>query len=170
MKNTAINTLVYTGTVTLSQYINNKKYELARISNTGYSPLFEFFSYCLTGDFDSAKPLLPNKIMLLNITKDEKSNSLNYEGKSGFIYLMSAPKIVNLGVVRLSFGIPRAYIDGNTKFNGIGLYSDLVDSTDLDMFTACCTLEDNLMGIASGSSILIVDWELKISNSTENHA
>ena len=60
MKNTAINTLKYTGIVTLSQYIGSKKRQIARMHNEGGDALFRFLANCLAGDFTTAKLTMPN--------------------------------------------------------------------------------------------------------------
>ena len=44
MTNTAVNTLTYTGIVTLSQYIENKKVKIGQTHNKGGAPLFKFLS------------------------------------------------------------------------------------------------------------------------------
>ena len=55
MKNTAINHINYTGIVTLSQYINGKKFLITQKHNAGAHMLFDFLADCLVGNFDLVK-------------------------------------------------------------------------------------------------------------------
>ena len=169
MKNAAINTLEYTGMVTLSQYINSKKVKLAQVQNEGGNPLFNFMSDCLIGDFDVARVNLPTKIMLLNVTstKDTDGNTsvLNIESRSGFVYLLTKPeKVYNAtkSVVRYSFALSRDILEG-TDFNSIGLYAAGTAETHPQEYAALCKVSINGNDIST-SSILVVDWELNISN------
>ena len=66
MKNTAINTLNYTGIVSLSQCIGNRKIKIAQMHNTGGASLFNFLANCLIGNFTTAKINYPTKIKLIN--------------------------------------------------------------------------------------------------------
>ena len=169
MKNTAINTLEYTGVVTLSQYINSKKVKITQVNNEGGNPLFNFLSDCLIGDFDTAKASLPTKIMLLKsyeiIDTSNNTTSINVESRSGFIYLLSKPEKVydnTKGVVRYSFVLSRDIIE-STDFNSIGLYTNSTTEVYPQNYAAFCKVSINSNDISS-SSILIVDWELNISN------
>ena len=111
MKNVALNTLNYTGVVTLSRYTGQKKVKLAQIHNTGGLPLFNFLANCLTGDFASAKDEYPTKIKLVN-RETIDTDVYEYSSVSGFIFLRRPVEIVsnNSGEcrVRYSFMIPRA--------------------------------------------------------------
>jgi hypothetical protein len=174
MKNTAINTLGYTGIVTLSQYIGSKKVEIAKVHNAGGKILFDFLSDCLIGDFDIAKINRPTKIMLLNCydKEDESTGSITpvYESVSGFIYLLTKPEKVfdaKNGVVRYSFSIPRSQLEGGSmSFNSIGLYANSTTALSPEDFAAVCKVDITPTDI-SMSSALVVDWELYISNKKE---
>jgi hypothetical protein len=174
MKNTAINTLEYTGIVTLSQYIGSKKIEIARIANAGGNPLFTFLADCLAGDFDVAKLNRPKKIMLLKRTAHESTDgetatSYDYESKSYFIDIRNKPEKVyteeKKGLVRYSFMISRDILEG-AEFNGIGLYTESAKDSDLANFAAFCEVTDSIgkPNSLSSSSVLVIDWELSISN------
>ena len=169
MKNTAVNTLSYTGIVTLSRYIGSKKIKIAQVQNAGTYSLFNFFSDCLLGDFDTAKINRPTKIMLLEEKMDE-NNEKYYESKSGFSYLISKPEKVystTEGIVRYSFVITRDNLEGIT-FNNlfIGLYANSASSLDPESFMAIVKIEDDdsISQNLTVSSALVVDWELHISN------
>lgn len=169
MKNTAINTLEYTGMVTLSQYVNSKKIKLMQVHNEGGNPLFNFISDCLVGDFDVAKVNLPTKIMLLKYTDeiDPTGNitGMTIEKKSGFIYLLSKPeKIYNTskGIVKYSFMLSRDILE-STDFNSIGLYTSNTSELYPENYAAFCKVNISKNDIST-SSILVVDWELNISN------
>jgi hypothetical protein len=162
MKNTAINTLGYTGMVTISQYIGTKKVEIAKIHNAGGNPLFNFLADCLKGDFDVAKVSRPTKIMLLTRVVDGESYS--YVPASRFIYLRSKPEKVystTEGIVRYSFMISRDILT-STDFNGIGLYADSATKDDISKFSAFCEIKD--LGTVTNSSVLVLDWELVVHN------
>lgn len=169
MKNIATNTLGYTGTVTLSQYIGSKKFKIAQVHNAGGNPLFNFLSDCLVGDFDVAKFSRPTKIRLLNYTQesDETTGKITkiFTPASDFIYLLTKPeKIYNTskGIVRYSFAISRDVLEGG-NFNSIGLYSNSASELEPDNFAAFCEVNVSKTAIAA-SSVLVVDWELTISN------
>lgn len=159
MKNAAINQLHYTGIVTLSQYNGNEKFEIKKIHNAGGKSLFNFLADCLVGDFDIARMAIPNKIMLL--AKD--NNDL--VPASGFIYKIAKPEKVYTedvaaSTVRYSFQITRDVLE-NLTFCGIGLYTN--NSVDPLNYAAFCTISNRDINL-SASSVLVVDWELTISN------
>lgn len=161
MRNTAINTLGYTGTVTLSQYSGTKKVTLARIQNAGTSSLFNFLSDCLIGDFDVARLNRPTKIMLVTLEEGQVAGSV-----SGFIHLRSTPEKVyspSAGIVKYSFIIPKDYLASTNKFNGICLYTDAIKESEFTNYAARCQVDLSNITI-SESSVLVVDWELSISN------
>lgn len=164
MNNTATNSLGYTGIVTLSQYIGNKKKIVARSHNRGQHSLFDFFSNCLVGDFATAEYALPAKIRLLNVVDSV------YEPISSFVYLRTPPEKLydaTAGVVKYSFILPRDVLE-DAKFSqlGVGLYT--AAETDPGEFLAFCTIDDLTVGEVSTTSILVLDWELRISNASGN--
>ena len=167
MKNTAVNSIKYTGIVTLSQYIGSKKVKLAQIQNEGSYSLFNFFSDCLLGDFDVARINRPTKIMLLSyITRDDQGKEIPpyYRDCSGFIYLLSRPEKVSSSgksTVHYSFVITRDILEG-AAFDSIGLYAD--SENNPENYAAIAKVSNlNLPGLST-SSALVVDWELNISN------
>ena len=114
MKNVAINTLQYSGIVTFSQYIENKKVKLAQIHNTGGSSLFDFLAKCLAGDFTLAKEHRPTKIRLLR-RYGSKPAEYTYESVTPFIFLRVPPESVATSGsetrVRFSFIVPKDLIE-----------------------------------------------------------
>lgn len=164
MKNKALNSMQYTGIVTLSQYINNKKIPIKKIHNKGGDTLFSFLTDCLIGDFDIAKLSRPTKIMLLQVDENESEITVT-DRASGFIYLLSKPEKIynNTGnAACLSFKVPRDMLSG-TEFNAIGLYSDNATIYDYNKYSAICLIDINNNEL-SVSSVLDVDWELILSN------
>ena len=166
-KNKALNSIQYTGTVTLSRYIGEKKVKIAQFNNAGKYSLFNFFSDCLLGDFDIAKNNRPTKIMLLN-KEVSKAGEISYESKSGYIYLYNKPVksySAQKGIVQYSFHIYRDFLEGTT-FNSIGLYPDSAGYSDVENFAA---VVDNVKPEhdISKLAVLVVDWELTISNKNE---
>lgn len=169
MKNTAINTLKYTGIVTISQYIGSKKIKLAQTHNAGGNSLFNFLADCLVGDFSIAALNRPTKIRLLNYseTKDTATGKKieNYTPVSDFLYLYTKPeKVYNIskGIVRYSFVISRDILE-SSDFNSIGLYNDSATELETENFAAFCEINIPRTEILA-SSLLVVDWELIISN------
>lgn len=169
MKNTATNTLNYTGIVTISQYIGSKKIKIAQTHNAGGNSLFNFMSDCLVGDFDVAALNRPTKIRLLYYDTEVDSTTgnivENYTPVSGFLYLYTKPEKVydkSRGVVRYSFAISKDVLEGG-DFNSIGLYTNSATDVEPDNFAAFCEINIPRAEILA-SSLLIVDWELIISN------
>lgn len=164
MKNIAINTLEYTGIVTLSQYIGSRKIKLAEMHNAGGNSLFEFFANCLAGEFDIAEFNRPAKIMLLS----RIANTNEYVSASAFIGLLSKPeKIYQSGMckVRYSFVLSRDILQSSlSNFTHIGLYSHTATSADISNFAAICEINKDRWSNISESALLAVDWELNISN------
>ena len=163
IKSTTINTIGYTGIVTLSQYTRGKLHPIKQIHNEGGKPLFDFLADCLVGDFSVAKQDLPNKILLLN--KDDAGH-ITKARDTGFIYFLSKPERVyneSEGVVRYSFTIPQDIISG-TNFNAVGLYTGTAMETDIDDYAAYCFIGSDIVNEISKSSVLVLDWELHISN------
>jgi hypothetical protein len=160
------NALGYTGIVTLSRYTGSRKIELARVYNEGGLALFNYLANCLAGEYDLASSDSPIKILLLNKSED---GTLTKAPNSSFIYLLTKPEKVysaSAGVVRYSFIIPQDMIIG-TDFNAIGLYTASATEADINDFAACCTINFNRNNLAL-SSVLVLDWELHIANSTIN--
>jgi hypothetical protein len=163
IKSTATSSLEYTGIVKLSQYINGKKFTIAQMHNAGGKPLFEFLADCLVGDFDIAKLDRPTKILLLN---EDEEHKLSKATDTGFIYLSAKPEKVYdsyEGIVRYSFIISQDIFSG-TNFNAVGLYTGTATTTDIDDYAAYCFIGTDVFNDISISSVLVLDWELHISN------
>ena len=171
MKNTAINTLKYTGIVTLSQYIGTKKFKIAQQHNAGGSYLFDFLAHSLIGDFTYAKILKPTKVVVLKRKKTEGNDGYTYISKSGFITLTTNPEIItdnDKTRVRYSFIIPKDQVESlvTDDLTGLclGLYSNAVtDFNELHNYSAICEIGSVSKNALINSS-LVVDWELVISN------
>ena len=159
----AVNGLGYTGIVRISQCTGRKKVLVAEMHNEGGRPLFDFLADCLVDDFDIAKLNRPNKILLL---KENDSGELQRAGGTDFIYLLAKPEKVyseeNESIVRYSFIIPQEYFNG-TGFNAIGLYGRSASAADVERYAACCKVDTSEWNL-SISSVLVLDWELHISN------
>ena len=168
MKNIAVNNLSYTGTVTLSQYSNNKKIPIKQIKNSGGNSLFNFLSNCLIGDIDTAYYERPTKIMLLYTEEGDSASDMIVKPVSGFIHFLTQPERVYTdtsmasSTVCYSFVIPMDIIE-STNFNSIGLYADMATELDAANFAALCKV-DNISRMQLSSSVLLVDWRLTITN------
>ncbi len=170
MKNRAINTLEYTGVVTLSQYVGDKKLTLAKLSNEGGYSLFNFFADCLVGEFDVAAVNRPTKIMLLHVDKTDGS-TMSFESRSGFIYQTSSPEKTMqsttsaVGSVRYSFIVPKDLLSGKdaNDVNYIGLYANAAQPGEESNFAALVGVNFAEQNVSASSAVLI-DWELNIYN------
>lgn len=167
MKSMTNNTLGYTGIVTLSQCIRDKKIVVAKKYNKGGNPLFTFLADCLIGDFDIARLERPIKILLLKVTENKSGNDdIQKASNTGFIYLLSKPEKVystSAGIVRYSFIIPSDVLT-DSDFNAIGLYTNSATESDFENYAALCKIDDMDKNNISVSSMLVVDWELIITN------
>lgn len=177
MKNVAINNLTYTGIVTLSQYVGNKKIQIAKVHNTGGSYLFKFLANCLVGDFSKVnKNHCPTKIKLLSRTPVE--NDFIYEEKSGFIFKRGVELIGdndNECRVRYSFMIPRDLLEDITSISslGIGLYANDIPESEPENFAAFCAIGRSGLELTRAeltNASLLVDWELVIANQPQRAA
>ena len=163
MKSKATSSLSYTGTVTLSQYIDNKKVNIATIHNTGNEPLFNFLADCLAGNFKTASAAIPTKLMLLKIATDDfgglNLKEITNATAAGPIGLLTKPEKIDYNTVRYSFMIPRDQL-ASISFNAIGLYAD---TDNIANYAAICKANSTTNNI-SASSVLVVDWDLTVSN------
>ena len=168
MKNKIINTLNYTGIVTLSQYIGAKKVKVATLQNAGGSLLFDFLYDCLTGSYNRVKR--PTKIMVMRKTAQTEDNASNsYMPASGFVFLRSVPEkdMTNKpGCVRFSFVLPRDLFDNLRESENetyyLGLFAHNTVWENIDDYMAICELDFELSKLQNAS--LVVDWELFITN------
>ena len=171
MKSKTLNTLSYTGVVTLSRYIGSKKVELTKIHNSGTLALFDFLADCFIGAFTDAEDKRPTKIKVLNrtVTPDGVTS---YTSASGFVHLLTTPEKVfnekaNQIFVCYSFLVPRDIINNiaNTKGLALGLYAKkaLKNEENTEDFSAVCNI-DSIKDLSTNTS-LVVDWELAITNS-----
>lgn len=169
MKNTAINTISYTGIVTLSQRIGTKKTIVTQVHNAGGSSLFNFLANCLSGHFSQVMNNWPTKIKILEYSAGDSTASYDYSSVSGFIFLNTEPEIdytdLSCCRVRYSFMVPRDLLEnitGNTNL-GLGLYTHGATEDEPENFAAFCQLGTIDRGDLINAS-LIVDWDLIISN------
>ncbi len=175
MKNIAMNNVNYSGKVKLKLQDEGITLQSQEIDNSGTSNLFTFLAYCLMGEFEEASLYLPTKVRLLKANIDAISGEeLDVEPSSGYVFLRSPPERIykpeiDGETVKLSFMIPRTMIE-SIGFNRIALYPQFATDTQYYEYSAYCDLsgvED--LGIGSYtawtlSSVLLIDWELTISN------
>ena len=163
IKSIATSGLTYTGIVRLSLYTAGKKFLLKEQHNIGGRPLFDFLTDCLTGDFDIAKADIPNKILLLNKDPEDK---LSKAANTSFITILAKPEkkysSANESVVCYSFILPPHYFTG-TSFNAIGLYTKTASELDINDYAALCDIDLSDISL-SIASVVVLDWELHISN------
>jgi hypothetical protein len=140
--------------------------------NNGTEPLFKFLGNCLIGSFEDAKPYIPNKIRLLKNTSSGALGEKNVNPSSFWRTLAKAPAIssdadTKSAKVIYSFEIPRSEITDD--FNQVALYG--ADTDDYTDFSAYYYLTDESGDLDlvdatewSTTTILLIDWELSLSN------
>lgn len=176
MKNKITNNIEYSGKVKISAIRDGIVLSSNEFHNSGTSTLFSFFSYCLMGAFEEASLFCPSKVRLLiaNETAEAAGADAEVTAASGLVYVHTRPERVihpeiDGGTVKFSFMIPRTMID-SVGFNRIALYPQYARDSDLYDYVAYCDLsgEDDLAASMytawSLSSVLLIDWELTISN------
>lgn len=183
MRNIITNNLTYAGIVTLSQRIGHKKVPVLQVHNNGNLPLFNFLTECLTGNFETAKLTRPTKIMILKQTtfkdSDTQSDRVTFERLSSFIYLLASPEkryssdTAGISKVCFSFILPKDLLesidfennDENVTYK-LGLYPANATLLDITEYSAICELDLSSINSSTigASSVLVVDWELSISN------
>jgi hypothetical protein len=172
MKSIARNTLAYTGIVTLSQYIGNKKVKIAQCHNTGGASLFSLLADFFVGEIDKAAAERPKKVKLVNRRAGDRLEDGYYyeEAAAGFVYLYGNPTITTSSSsecrVKYSFLISRDLMENITDYTGlgIGLYPKNATEQDIDKFIAFCPLNEKVSRGQLANATLVVDWELVIAN------
>jgi hypothetical protein len=146
--------------------------------NSGTALLFKFLGYCLMGLYEEAGKWLPNKIMLLyNSSVGDDIDEETVVQRSAFRGYSQTPIIISEGETRqvkvtYSFEVPRAAIGG--KFNQIALYGAGISAEEengIKNFSAYYYLKDAFGALEDydpstwlATTVLLVDWELTISN------
>ena len=169
----------YEGKVTLTLKNNGRILKSQTYKNNGTVELFNFLGNCLINNFTEAEKLLPNQILLLSNNKSPTHMyARNVEPRSGFIGLAQTPSIVGdpkteSTKVTYNFEVASQLIEGD--FNQIALYGSGKTNPALqkEEFSAYYFLTDDngtFMPMSparegwSATTILLIDWELSISN------
>jgi hypothetical protein len=168
--------LGYEGKVTLTLKSNNRVLKSKTYKNKGTSRLFKFIGYCLIGAYEEAKNFLPTKVLLLynGSNQDPQNASATLvEQRSAWQTYAQTPTIISEDSqvkVMYSFEVPRNTIYG--PFNQVALYGAGVSSKDITDFSAYYFLVDGAgawdeidpEGQWSTTTVLLIEWELTISN------
>ena len=171
--------LGYEGKVTLTLKSNNHILKSQTYKNNGTANLFRFLGHCLTGHYSEVKNLLPNKVALLLNPSNTLSEAVltAASASTGLKEWSQTPSVVSTSVpaevkVTYSFEIPKNMISGN--FNQVVLYG--VGCTDPEKDLANCsafyyltdnsrnTLETEYVNQWSDTTVLLIDWVLKLTN------
>ena len=162
----------YEGKVTLTLKSNDHILKSTTYKNNGTALLFKFLGDCLIGSYEEAKLFIPNKILLLENTSTDVRDAKAVNACSTWQTLAKMPAIIsdaNTAQVKViySFEIPKAAISKN--FNQVALYG--ADVTDLKEFSAYYyltdmsgDLESEKISDWSATTILLIEWELSLSN------
>ena len=133
----------YHGNVTLYIKKGDVILKQFKLKNSGFAPLFQFFSYCLAGKYEAAEALRPGKIMAFynasiqpgtEVTSTEPQIDYS-KSQSPFIYL-NKPAVAGQKttadskewVTKLHFIIPYSYLQEG-KVNQICLYGLNINRT-----------------------------------------
>ncbi len=167
--------LGYEGKVTLTLKSNNRVLSSKTYKNSGTAQLFKFLGYCLIDSYEEAKKLLPSKILLLyNSTSPYPENARNVDARTTWQGLAQTPTIISDSgssqvKVIYSFEISKAAIAG--PFNQVALYGAGATDDEVSNFSAYYYLVDDdnnfdLQDVTnwSATTILLIEWELTISN------
>ena len=169
--------LGYEGKVTLTLKCNDKVLKSKTYKNKGTAQLFRFLGYCLMGAFEEAKKLVPVKILLLqnNSSYPDADKPKEAEVRTDWQYYTQTPTLISDSShervsITYNFEIPRAAIYG--PFNQIALYgAGMNSSADYLDFSAYYFLKDEFGAFDtqnpaswSATTVLLIDWELTISN------
>jgi hypothetical protein len=175
--------LGYEGKITLTLKSNDRVLKTRTYKNKGTAQLFKFLGYCLLGEYDDVKNLLPTQIMLLynNTEADgvEGADPTAVEQRSTLRGLAQTPVIISDGSteqvkVIYSFEVPKATISGGA-FNQVALYGAGMREADIQDFSAYYYLVDDYGDIESqdpdkdnwsATTVLLIEWELSLSNVT----
>jgi hypothetical protein len=173
--------LGYEGKITLTLKSNGRVLKTKTYKNAGTAQLFKFLGYCLMGSYEDVKNLLPNKLMLLyNASAAQNGPSIatarNVERRSAFSGLAQTPIIISEDEavkVTYSFEVPRASTYGGA-FNQVALYGAGMTESDFQEFSAFYFLVDDYGDIEalnpgdwSATAVLLIEWELSLSNKTK---
>ena len=168
--------LGYEGKVTLTLKNKNRVLKSKTYKNNGTAQLFKFLGYCLMDLYEEAKSLLPAKLLLLHNYSDSLANAIpkSVDLRSDWQTFAKAPSIISDSSteqvkVVYSFEISRAAID-ERGFNQIALYGAGVE--DFRDFSAYYYLVDDrgekleteLVADWSATTVLLIEWELSLSN------
>ena len=167
--------LGYEGKVTLTLKSNDRVLKSKTYKNKGTAQLFKFLGYCLIDSYEEAKHLLPAKLLLLYNQSGSRTDATptNVDQRSTWQTLAKAPSIISDSTseqvkVVYSFEIPRAAIDEH-GFNQIALYGvGVEDFRDFSAFYYLVNNSDELetenVQNWSATTILLIEWELSLSN------
>lgn len=175
------NGIGYEGKVTLTLKSNNKVLKSKTYKNNGTVQLFKFLGYCLMGACEDAeaKRLLPTRLLLLENFSNSGSGDVttadpqNVAARTDWQSFAQTPTIVTTNAqvkVTYNFEVPKAAI--TNTFNQIALYGAGMDiSENLVDFSAYHYLTNPYGALEnqnpkdwSATTVLLIDWELTISN------
>lgn len=169
VENKPVQSIGYSGRIKLALRSGRTVILTKTYNNNGFSPLFEFLSYCLAGQYSAANEIRPSKIMLWNSSGDPTACNLDSSAQaSGFISNNTAATISKTKDTTIfHFLIPKIYIT-NQQFNQIALYGNTI--SDKKNPSALFNLVSN--GSWEGINIsewadnfnLVVEWEMTVSN------
>jgi hypothetical protein len=172
--------LGYEGKVTLTLKSDNRVLKSKTYKNNGTAHLFKFLGYCLVGSYQEVKHLVPARILLLdnNSASPETADAKNIVQRSAWTDYAQLPTIISESSpsqvrITYSFEVPRAAITGS--FNQVALYGCGI--SDMRDFSAYYYLTDSSGGFDSlnieewsMTTVLLIEWELTISNKGTNNS
>lgn len=175
-KNTSTSNINYIGNVTVkvvgSKNTLRKQYKL---KNKGYSPLFEFIVYSLSGNFEVG--LLPKYVATYQI---QSTPAVESAFNTADTILTCVKPIVKSSTVKtsvngdinstieLSFVIPGSSLTSGSSINCLALYCDEYYTTFNgvdDKKPSAVVVLDEALEVSSDESVVVV-WELSVGNNS----
>lgn len=171
--------LNYEGKVTLTLKSDDHILSVKTFKNNGTALLFKFLGHCLIGHYKAVEDLLPTKIALLFNASGMPASAdpEAVSAVSSFIGIRQLPSVVSTSnpaevKVTYNFEVPRSAVFDN--FNQVALYGNGVEDarneSDIKSFSAYYYLTDGeafdtqAINNWSTTTVLLIDWELSISN------
>lgn len=179
-KKKSVNTIAYSGNVTIQVLHGNKVVSSRKVHNAGRMDLFKFIAYCLGNNY--MESMAPRYLRTFNCdakpTESNLGNQLTIGHEMSDIVAFSSitysqSSNPDIAKVSLSFLVPGSHLinTSESKINTLCLYStDTFEEARMSSPIAYVYLEDaqgqeDPIEFTSGVNIVII-WELSIGNAT----
>jgi len=171
----SIESLNYEGEITVKLVDGERVLSTKKYHNTGREPLFNFFTYCLAGNFTAASDLRPCRIILFELDEGETAGTFKAEywndktKVSSTVYYDSTvtPGAQDgISTITYHFRIPFLCLVGGANVRKVGLYPDTITSLSNDLCAYYFLDNEFTVPYGGGNFTVVIDWTLKIRNIT----